>query len=186
MSRNALLSSERETRPFTIFDIISDSIKEAPDNVLIFIDEAHRGTGANALNEGQRSTILRNLITGTNGQYTSPNLVAGISATPTRYNAMITQILGGGHPISNNPVVVTPEEVRSAGLLKNSCELRISGEPLDLLRQSLQDLASFRENWEEYCESGGSDAVVHPMLVVQQKRCRRKRLASHLTKFWMF
>ena len=167
MSKNALLSSERETRPFTIFDIISDSIEEAPDNVLIFIDEAHRGTGANAPNERQRNTILRNLITGTANQYNSPRLIAGISATPTRYNAMINQLLNDGHQIFNNEILVTPEEVRSAGLLKNSCELRISGEPLDLLRQSLLDLESFRQNWEEYCNSGGYDAVVHPMLVVQ-------------------
>jgi type III restriction enzyme len=166
MSNNALLSSERETRPFTIFDIISDSIEEAPDNVLIIIDEAHRGTGANTPNEQQRNTILRNLITGTDNQYNSPKLVAGISATSTRYNAMITQLLVEDHQIINNPITVTPEEVRVAGLLKNSCDLRISGEPLDLLRQSLQDLASFRQSWREYCAAGGH-ADVHPMLVVQ-------------------
>ncbi len=166
MSNNALLSSERETRPFTIFDIISDSIEEAPDNVLIIIDEAHRGTGANAPNDRQRNTILRNLITGTDGQYNSPNLVAGISATPTRYNAMITQLQVNGHQIINNPIIVTPEEVRVAGLLKNSCELSISGDPLGLLQHSLQDLDSFRLNWREYCAAGGH-ADVHPMLVVQ-------------------
>ena len=42
MSNNALLSSERETRPFTIFDIISDSIEEAPDNGFSALSSARR------------------------------------------------------------------------------------------------------------------------------------------------
>ena len=47
MTVSALLTSKRESRPFTIFDIIGESIRDDPKNVLIFIDEAHRGTGAN-------------------------------------------------------------------------------------------------------------------------------------------
>ena len=65
LSKNGLLTKGGEANSGRVFwDILDRTIRDPERNLYLFIDEAHRGLGANASSERGTATIYANLIDG--------------------------------------------------------------------------------------------------------------------------
>ena len=100
-------------RDYTIWETIENTIEEYGRNLVLIIDEAHRGAKVN------QTTIMQKFVNGSpkDGLSALPFII-GMSATPERFNTLANASLS-----TLNKVVVTPKEVRESGLLKDIVEI---------------------------------------------------------------
>ncbi len=167
LGRNGLLNKGGELNAGRVFwDVLDRTIKDPERNVYVFIDEAHRGLGANNSGRDSSKTIYANLIDGLDGRSSVP-MVVGVSATPQRFE----QAMQGRHErIQMPPVQVTPQQVQESGLLKDTVELRVPEEDESVDHQYLTMACErFREaceRWDAYCAEE-DEPRVNPLLIVQ-------------------
>ena len=103
-------------------------------------------------------------------------LVFGMSATPERFDALVS-----GTSRSQRKVVVTPSDVRQSGLLKEVVSLLHPDEdqPADItmLEEAIEEWLNYRRQWESYCRTEGLPTV-EPILVVQVQDKKGKSVSS--------
>ena len=167
LSRNGLLTKGGEANSGRVFwDILDRTIRDPERNLYLFIDEAHRGLGANASSERGTATIYANLIDGLDGRAAMP-VVVGVSATPQRFEAAMDQRVDR---IRMPKVAVTPREVQESGLLKDIIELRVpeKDDPVEhqYLTMACERYALACREWGEYCAREG-ESPVNPLLLIQ-------------------
>ena len=167
LGRNGLLNKGGELNAGRVFwDVLDRTIKDPGRNVYVFIDEAHRGLGANAAGRDNSKTIYANLIDGLDGRASVP-MVIGVSATPQRFERAMQ---GRRERIQMPPVQVTPQQVQESGLLKDTVELRVPEEDESVDHQYLTMACErFREaceRWDAYCKEE-DEPRVSPLLIVQ-------------------
>lgn len=167
LSKNGLLTKGGEANSGRVFwDILDRTIRDPERNLYLFIDEAHRGLGANASSERGTATIYANLIDGLDGRAAMP-VVVGVSATPQRFEAAMDQ---RADRVRMPKVAVTPREVQESGLLKDIIELRVpeKDDPVEhqYLTMACERYALACREWGEYCAREGESAV-NPLLLIQ-------------------
>ena len=164
---------EKEGREFTLWETFANTIKASKKDggtkLLVIIDEAHRGIGTPG-SVTDKQTTLAHLISGdtTTDQTQQPlPLVWGISATPDRFNTVMTST--GSHNILK-PVGVDVNAVRQSGLLKDSIVLAntVGVGVLDtsMLREAVRQTIEYETGWANYAVRARTEAV-EPVLVVQ-------------------
>src|SRR6266516_1057389 len=88
LGRDKLLTKGGDRKTFTFWQTVANTIAAAPEDVVLIIDEAHRGAG---VNDKTRKPIMQKFITGSDGDgLPAVPLVLGMSATPQRF----TELLG--------------------------------------------------------------------------------------------
>lgn len=167
LSKNGLLTKGGEANSGRVFwDILDRTIRDPQRNLYLFIDEAHRGLGANASSERGTATIYANLIDGLDGRAAMP-VVVGVSATPQRFEAAMDQRVDR---VRMPKVAVTPREVQESGLLKDIIELRVpeKDDPVEhqYLTMACERYALACREWGEYCAREG-ESPVNPLLLIQ-------------------
>ena len=167
LSKNGLLTKGGEANSGRVFwDILDRTIRDPERNLYLFIDEAHRGLGANASSERGTATIYASLIDGLDGRAAMP-VVVGISATPQRFEAAMDQ---RADRVRMPKVAVTPREVQESGLLKDIIELRVpeKDDPVEhqYLTMACERYALACREWSEYCAREG-ESPVNPLLLIQ-------------------
>lgn len=167
LSKNGLLTKGGEANSGRVFwDILDRTIRDPERNLYLFIDEAHRGLGANASSERGTATIYANLIDGLDGRAAMP-VVVGVSATPQRFEAAMDQ---RADRVRMPKVAVTPREVQESGLLKDIIELRVpeKDDPVEhqYLTMACERYALACREWGEYCAREG-ESPVNPLLLIQ-------------------
>ena len=154
-----------DERTFTFWETVTNTVRERPGNFFVFIDEAHRGMAEGAAEHKEATTIIQKFIKGSPGEIPAVPLVAGISATPARFDRLIE---GTGRTARR--VDVSPESVRESGLLKEVVTLYHPTEtqPSDMtmLQATASSWRGFDAQWAEYCERE-NEPPVRPILVVQ-------------------
>ena len=113
LSKTSNLTQHSDNRQFTIWETLANTISDKADKLYFIIDEAHRGMkGSDA---GRATTIMQKFILGSEKDSLPPvPVVIGMSATIERFNQLVKNSTA-----TNRPVRVSPEEVRSSGLLKD-------------------------------------------------------------------
>ena len=113
LSKSSNLTKKGDGRTYTIWETIANTIREKSDYLYFIIDEAHRGMqGSEA---GKATTIMQKFIKGSEEDGISPMpVVIGMSATTQRFNMIVE-----GTSSTIHKSVVTVEEVRASGLLKD-------------------------------------------------------------------
>lgn len=167
LSKNGLLTKGGEANSGRVFwDILDRTIRDPERNLYLFIDEAHRGLGANASSERGTATIYASLIDGLDGRAAMP-IVVGVSATPQRFEAAMDQ---RADRVRMPKVAVTPREVQESGLLKDIIELRVpeKDDPVEhqYLTMACERYALACREWGEYCAREG-ESPVNPLLLIQ-------------------
>ena len=167
LSKNGLLTKGSEANSGRVFwDILDRTIRDPERNLYLFIDEAHRGLGANASSERGTVTIYASLIDGLDGRAAMP-IVVGVSATPQRFEAAMDQ---RADRVRMPKVAVTPREVQESGLLKDIIELRVpeKDDPVEhqYLTMACERYALACREWGEYCAREG-ESPVNPLLLIQ-------------------
>ncbi len=107
------LSKHSDRRQYTIWETLENTAREKSDRLYFIIDEAHRGMQGKEA--GRATSIMQRFLKGAKDLGLSPMpLVIGISATADRFNQLVGNTTSG-----LNKCIVTANEVRSSGLLKD-------------------------------------------------------------------
>ena len=153
-----------DSRAFTIWDTIQNTIEDPEQTLYLVLDEAHRGMRDRV--QGTQ-TIVTRLI---NGQGAVPGIpvVWGISATVERFNEAVKNMEGR---TSLAPVKVGSKLVQESGLLKDTINLDVPDETGNfttvLLRRGTEKLKEITETWDAYTERQDVVGPVVPLMVLQ-------------------
>ena len=157
----------------TFWDTLRNTINSPNHNLILVVDEAHRGARKQ---NSDKKTILRKLVEGhTPEGHTTPvppiPIVMGISATPATFKKMIASMDGSKTTLDD--VIVPVGEVQDSGLIKDIIKLSIPNEEGDyydgvLLQAATTELLNSTAKWAEYHESqGNTGEKALPLMVVQ-------------------
>ena len=152
-----------DSRHFTFWEILDNTIADEDKTLYLVLDEAHEGVKAPS---GDEQTIVQKVING-NGANPPMPVVWGISATVRRFDEAMKHATG----FSKEPnIVIDPKRVQESGLLKNTLTLDIPDEDGDfsttMVREATLDFASVCDLWSGYCADQSIETVL-PLLVVQ-------------------
>ena len=164
LSRSSrLVQSGTNAREFSFWDILRNTIRGDTTDLVLVLDEAHRGMKRAA----DRKTIVSRLIHGEPGSNPAIPIVWGISATIERFTSAMGEVTDRtGYP----NVAVDIERVRASGLIKDEIGLDQPAEKgtfsTTLLREAVKATLAFEQRWAIYSASEGEPDVL-PVLVVQ-------------------
>ncbi|MDF1704639.1 MAG: DEAD/DEAH box helicase family protein [Aeromicrobium sp.] len=170
LQKNSTLHARRDGRAVDhrthgAWDMIAATVRERGKDLVVIVDEAHRGTGT----ARDRGTIVGTIINGgtTNIGTAQPPapVVLGISATPEKFVAAMGQANR-----SLKRYDVPASEVRASGLLKDRILIMPLAEDQSathtMLQLAVDDLRAFTQAWaDRHARVGGRK--VDPILVVQ-------------------
>lgn len=152
-----------DTRHYTFWEILANTINDPDKTLYMVLDEAHEGMKSQTSTE---QTIVQRMING-NGVNPAMPIVWGISATVKRFDHAMTKA-DAFDKVKN--VTIDPKHVQNSGLLKNVLSLDIPDEEGDfttsMVRDATIDFVEVCETWEAYCDEQDIDPVV-PLLVAQ-------------------
>lgn len=165
LSKSSNLTKKGDGRTYTIWETIANTIREKSDYLYFIIDEAHRGMqGSEA---GKATTIMQKFIKGSEEDGISPMpVVIGMSATTQRFNMIVE-----GTSSTIHKSVVTAEEVRASGLLKDRIIITYpeddsNNSDMAILQAAADDWKEKWDHWTQYCFEQHY-AYVNPVLVIQ-------------------
>lgn len=164
LSRTSRLAqSGTNAREFSFWDILRNTIVGDRADLVLVLDEAHRGMKRAA----DRQTIVSRLIHGQANSNPAMPVVWGISATIDRFTRAMGDITDRtGYP----NVTVDIERVRASGLVKDEIGLDQPDErgtfSTTLLREAVRTTRMYEQRWAAYSVAEGEPEVL-PVLVVQ-------------------
>lgn len=173
ISRSGNLTHHSDTRQYTIWETLDNTIRHKADRLYFIIDEAHRGAKSKR-EAGTDTTIMQRFIKGyehtENGvrrKMHSMPVVLGISATAERFNTLV----GNTTNVGLQKYVITADEVRGSGLLKDRIVITYPEDPtknndIVLLEAAVEEWQKKCKRWYQYT-SEQHYANVDPVLVVQ-------------------
>ena len=168
LGKSSNLTKHSDSRQFIIWETLQNTIQEKSDRLYFIIDEAHRGMRGSAA--GRATTIMQKFLKGSAEDNLSPApLVIGMSATPERFNALVAGISS-----SIQTVIVTAEEVKASGLLKDRIivvhpdETTSSSMTKDMamLEAATDEWKNKCEHWAQYCREQHKK-LFNPIFVIQ-------------------
>jgi len=165
LGKDKTLVTPSDKRTFTIWETLRKTIQERGAELLVIIDEAHRGMDLDEKQQGEARSIVQKFIVGSPGEIDAVPLIVGVTATPKRFNELLEKTNRVVRPIT-----IPADAVRASGLIKDAVRYHIPTEnqPADitLLREAARSLKQFRGEWEEYCRASG-EPLIRPLLIVQ-------------------
>jgi len=175
LSVSSNLTKTSDTRQYTIWEILANTVREKGNKLVVIIDEAHRG--AIGREAGRATTIMQRFIKGWDGGLPAMPIVIGMSATIERFNGLIGSTLA-----TMIPVAVTPEEVRASGLLKDIIKIRYpedqSGDKkMAVLQAGAIEWRDKWDHWDQYCREQHY-AYVKPVFIVQVENGTADRITA--------
>jgi type III restriction enzyme len=163
LGKSSNLTKHGDGRTYTIWETLSNTVREKSDRLYFIIDEAHRGMqGRDA---ARATTIMQKFLKGSpdDGLPAMP-VVIGMTATPERFNNLASGINSTTHY-----VVTTADEVRASGLLKDRIIITYPdtiNNDMAVLQAAADDWKQKWEHWTQYCYEQHY-AYVNPVFVVQ-------------------
>ena len=114
LSKSSNLTKHSDGRQYTIWETLSNTVREKGDRLYFIIDEAHRGAQS-ARDLTKNTTIMQKFLKGSEADRLPPMpVVIGMTATPQRFNRLAEGIQSTTHYVKT-----TADEVRASGLLKD-------------------------------------------------------------------
>lgn len=165
LSTSSNICKYGDTRHYTIWDTLRNTIQEKSDRLYVIIDEAHRGMQGRSA--GRATTIMQKFIMGdrTNNLPVMP-VVIGMSATIQRFNTLV-----GNTTSTIQRVTVEAEQVRRSGLLKDQIIVNYPEEgattnEMAILQAATDEWVDKWNHWHQYCYEQHY-AYVNPVFVIQ-------------------
>lgn len=165
LSKTSNLTKNGDGRTHNIWQTIANTLREKSDHLYFIIDEAHRGMQGREA--GKATTIMQKFLKGSDEDKIPPMpVVIGMSATTQRFNTLVE-----GTSSTIHKSVVTSDEVRSSGLLKDRIVITYPEEgsvnkDMAILQAAADDWKEKWEHWYQYCYEQHY-AYINPILVVQ-------------------
>lgn len=164
LSKSSNLTKHSDGRQYTIWETLSNTVREKGDRLYFIIDEAHRGA------QGQRdltknTTIMQKFLKGSEAdRLPAMPVVIGMTATPQRFNRLAEGIQSTTHYVRT-----TADEVRASGLLKDRIVITYpehSGNDMAVLQAATDEWQQKCQHWYQYCYEQHYGQV-NPILVIQ-------------------
>ena len=159
------LSKHSDRRQYTIWETLENTAKKKADRLYFIIDEAHRGMQGKAA--GIATSIMQRFIKGSEPHKLSPMpVVIGMSATSDRFNQLV-----GDTNSTLQKVIITPNDVRASGLLKDRILITYPDDPekhndMAVLQTAVDEWKNKCAHWHQYCYEQRY-AQVNPVFVIQ-------------------
>ena len=175
LSKSSNLTKHSDTRQYTIWETLHNTIEEKADRFYVIIDEAHRGMQGREASRA--TTIMQKFIIGSPDDNLQPMpVVIGMSATIQRFNALV-----GNSTSTLRKVDVPADEVRSSGLLKDVITVNYPEEGTGINKMAILQAATDEwkdkvDHWHQYCYEQHY-AYVNPVFVVQVEK------STHSSRF---
>jgi len=141
LTRTSRMTQIGDGRDWTIWEVLENTIEEYGKNLILVIDEAHRGA------KTSQTTIMQKFVLGFDNEeekLQSLPFIIGMSATPERFNALAGTTLS-----TVSKVVVTPAEVRGSGLLKDKIEIHFPED--SVINKNIAVLQAAADEWKDKC-----------------------------------
>lgn len=165
LGKSGNLSKHGDRRQYTIWETLENTAREKSDHLYFIIDEAHRGMqGKDA---GTATSIMQRFLKGSPSLKLSPMpVVIGVSATADRFNQLVGNTTSG-----LNKCIITANEVRSSGLLKDRILITYPTDPkknndMAVLQAATEEWMKKCVHWNQYCYEQHY-AQVNPVFVIQ-------------------
>ena len=165
LGKSSNLTKHSDDRQYTIWETLANTARAKSDHLYVIIDEAHRGMQGREA--GRATTIMQKFLKGSpeDGLDAMP-VVIGMSATSARFNALVQ-----GTTSTTQYVIVTTDEVRASGLLKDRIVISYPEEnngnkDMAVLQAAADEWKDKWEHWYQYCYEQHY-AYVNPILVIQ-------------------
>lgn len=165
LSVTSKLTKNGDSRAYTIWETLANTVRDKSDRLYFIIDEAHRGMQGREASKA--TTIMQKFIKGSDEDHIPPMpVVIGMSATTQRFNALVE-----GTSSTIHKSIVTADEVRASGLLKDRIvitypEASAANNDMAILQAAADDWKEKWEHWTQYCFEQHY-AYVNPILIIQ-------------------
>lgn len=165
LGKAANLVHHSDTRQYTIWETLANTVREKSDRLYFIIDEAHRGMQGREA--GRATSIMQRFLKGsTDIKLPSMPLVIGISATAARFNALV-----GDTNSTLQKCIISANEVRASGLLKDRIVITYPDDPekhndMAVLQAATDEWKNKCEHWYQYTYEQHY-ANVNPVFVIQ-------------------
>ncbi|MCD8124318.1 MAG: DEAD/DEAH box helicase family protein [Lachnospiraceae bacterium] len=159
------LGRHGDGRTYTIWETLENTAKKKSDRLYFIIDEAHRGMQGRAA--GTATSIMQRFLKGSRPHGLSPMpVVIGMSATSERFNRLVGETSSGLYK-----VIITPNEVRASGLLKDRIVITYPDDPaknndMAVLQAATDEWKKKCDHWYQYSYEQHY-AQVNPVFVIQ-------------------
>ena len=176
LSKTAKLTKHSDSRHYTIWETLQNTILEKSNRLYFIIDEAHRG--AKLSESGKATSIMQKFILGDKSVGLSPMpLVIGMSATIERFNSLI-----GNSNSTVHKTAVASVDVRRSGLLKewitiNYPDQQIANKDMAVLQAATDEWQDKWKRWFVYCQEQHY-AHVYPIMLVQVENGTAGRISN--------
>ena len=176
LSKTSNLTKNGDSRTYTIWETLANTVQEKSDRLYFIIDEAHRGM--HGREAGRVTTIMQKFLKGSNedGIPAMP-VIIGMSATMQRFNKLVE-----GTSSTIHKTIVTAEAVRASGLLKD--RIIITYPEDDTVNKDMAILQAAADDWKEkcghwiqYCREQHY-AYVNPVFIIQVLNGRGNKLTD--------
>ena len=165
LGKGSNLTKHSDTRQYTIWETLANTAREKSNRLYVIIDEAHRGMQGREA--GRATTIMQKFLKGSSEDGLQPMpVVIGMSATSARFNTLVA-----GTTSTTQYVVVTTDEVRASGLLKDRIvisypEENTGNKDMAVLQAAVDEWKDKWDHWYQYCYEQHY-AYVNPILLIQ-------------------
>ena len=165
LSVSGNLGQNGDGRTYTIWQTLENTAKNKADRLYFIIDEAHRGMQGREA--GKATSIMQRFLKGSPAHRLSPMpVVIGMSATSERFTRLVGDISS-----TLSRVIVTPNEVRASGLLKDRIMITYPDDPtrhndMAVLQAATDEWKKKCEHWYQYSYEQHY-AQVNPVFVIQ-------------------
>lgn len=168
LGTDKLLTRRGDTRHYTLWETLTNTVHALPGRFYIVIDEAHRGMARTSHQDQTAQTILQKFLLGSPEDGLCPMpLVIGVTATPSRF----LKLLEGSNLHSVHPVHIPADDVRESGLLKDRILIHFpestAQSEMTLLAEAARRWQTIKTRWAEYCKTESIEKPVRPILVIQ-------------------
>ena len=176
LGKSSNLTKHTDNRQYTIWETLANTARNKSDRLYFIIDEAHRGMQGHEA--GRATTIMQKFLKGSpNDGIDAMPVVIGMSATSARFNALVQGIAS-----DTQYVIVTTDEVRSSGLLKDRIvisypEENTGNRDMAVLQAAADEWKNKWDHWYQYCYEQHY-AYVNPVLVIQVQNATASSISA--------
>ena len=169
LGKDKLLTATRGDKDgVTFWQTVANTVRDHGEDLLLIIDEAHKGMGISTRERNKGVSIVRKFIQGSPEDGLPPvPLVLGMSATTQRFDAFLSE---AQQERTVRKVTIRAEEVRSSGLLKDQMVVMVPetkvNTDMTLLELAARRWKDFEKTWDNYSRKEG-EPFIRPVLVVQ-------------------
>ena len=175
LSKSSNLTKRSDTRQYTIWDTLANTVREKSDRLYFIIDEAHRGA-QKPTDLAKATTIMQKFLKGSSADNLPPMpVVIGMTATSQRFHRLAENIQSTTHYVAT-----TADEVRASGLLKDRIVItypETAGNDMAVLQAAADEWKNKWEHWSQYCYEQHY-AYVNPVFVIQVANAVGSRVSA--------